>query len=202
MGIRRGPLCWSCSVMTPHSGNARRLLLLRLSARWRTRHPRLCVATMLLAVLALAMTACGLSGRSAQAPTSSGLSVHALRTSVFPDNHLPPLERTITDPTKAQALYTALYALQPFPKGRYYCPIDIGLAYQLTFSRGQTVVATVTVRPDGCEAVPLPHGDIRRAVGQDQFWATFAATLGIPQSEVYPSRTTSGPIAPTPSTGH
>lgn len=156
-----------------------------------------------IALMALVLTAtgCGAPTPSVPAGSASPSALHVLRTSAFPQNHIPPFERTITDPTKTQALYTALYALPPFPKGTYSCPMDIGLAYQLTFMRGQTVVASATVKPDGCEAVTLPHGDIRWAATQDQFWATFAATLGIPQSEVYPSRTTSGPIAPTPSAG-
>lgn len=153
-----------------------------------------------LVAIALMVVGCSIPVQPAQV-SAAGLSVHVLRTSAFPQNHIPPFERTITDPTKAQALYTALYALPPFPKGTYYCPMDIGLAYQLTFTRGRTVVSSATVKPDGCEAVTLPHRDIRWAVNQDQFWATFAATLGIPQSEVYPSRTTSGPVAPTPSAG-
>jgi hypothetical protein len=157
-------------------------------------------ASVALVAFALMVAGCRVPGQPAPV-NASGLTLRVLRTSAFPQNHIPPFERTVTDPTKVQALYTALYALPPFPKGTYSCPMDIGLAYQLTFMRGQTVVSSATVKPDGCEGVTLPHGDIRWAVNQDHFWTTFAATLGIPRSDVYPSRTTSGPIAPTPSAG-
>ncbi len=168
--------------------------------RWRALRGRFSVACALVA-LALTATGCRASTPSTHASSASPSALHVLRTSAFPQNHIPPFERAITDPTKAQALYTALYALPPFPKGTYNCPDDIGLAYQLTFMRGQAVVSSAIVNPDGCERVTLPHGDIRWAMSQNQFWATFAATLGIPPSEVYPSSTTSGPIAPTPSAG-
>lgn len=181
--------------------------------RWHALRQRCSVACALV-VLALTITGCSVSSASSVSrgpsgsttsphttTTASTSTLHVLRTSPFPQNYTPSFERTITDPTQIQALYTALYALPPYPKGTYYCPNDSGLDYQLTFSHGWAPVTLATVRPGGCEAVTLPHGDVRWALGQTHFWATFAETLGLPQSEVAPASTTSGPIAPTPSVG-
>lgn len=160
-------------------------------------------AALLVALLALALAGCG--RWTPALPGSSGggavTSVHVLRTSAFPPNHIPPLERTVTDAVKARQLYAALRALPPFPKETMSCPMDIGVSYDLTFYQGQTQVSWATVQPTGCEAVTLPNGDVRWAVNQDQFWATLAEALGVSKSDLFQAPRSSGPSAPTPLPG-
>ncbi len=150
--------------------------------------------------LALTMVGCRNPGQPAQvsASGSGSLSVHVLRTSAFPQNHIPPLDKAVTDPAKAQALAAALNALPPFPRGIFSCPADWGIAYHLTFSRGHTVISSASVKPDGCEAVTLSKGDVRWAAGQDQFWTAFANALGVPRSDLFQGPQPSGPSAPQP----
>lgn len=124
------------------------------------------------------------------------MSAHVLRTSASPQNHIPPLDQTVTDPAKAAALYAALQTLPPFPSGPILCPHETGVAYHLTFSRGQTLMAWAIVDAGGCEGVDLPNGGARLAMGQDHFWTVFANALGVPESDLFPTPAPSGRSAP------
>ncbi len=45
------------------------------------------------------------------------------------------------------------------PAGTYSCPIDFGSVYHVMFyDNSSQLVATATVKPDGCETVILPDG--------------------------------------------
>jgi hypothetical protein len=126
--------------------------------QWGARRMRRSV-TVALVVLALTVAGCSVPGQPAQVTASAGLSVHVLRTSAFPQNHIPPFERTVTDPAQAEALYAAVQALPPFPKTVMYCPDDIGEAYHLTFTRGQTTVSSAVV---SCRQLSLSQMAVSR----------------------------------------
>jgi hypothetical protein len=158
------------------------------------------------ALLALTLAGCNLA---AAAPSSArdlktagggdATSVRVLRTSDFPQNHIRPLDQTVTDPLKTQNLYAALQALPPPPSGIFSCPADFGEAYHLTFYHGQQEVFWADVKPDGCRGVVLQNGDRRSAAGQDHFWTVFANALGVSESGLWQMPSASGPSAPQPS---
>lgn len=153
-------------------------------------------------LLALTFAGCALTApNSARTLKIAGggdaTSVHVLRTSAFPQNHIPPFDQTITDPLKTQQLYDALQAL-PRPKsGVFFCPMDIGESYHLTFYHSQQEVFWADVKPDGCEGVTFQNGDLRSAAGQDHFWAVFADALSVTVPDLRQAPRDSGPSAPT-----
>jgi hypothetical protein len=157
---------------------------------------------MLSGVLALALVGCGetatAKGTASQLTQSNLFYARAILTSAFPQNHIPPFDKMSTDPAKAMAFYKALLALPVMPRGTYYCPIDFGSVYHLTFySASGRIVAHATVKPDGCETATLPNGVQHWAEGSPNFWASFAAAMNVPQSALSPQTHASGPSAPT-----
>jgi len=125
-------------------------------------------------------------------------SVRAVLTSDFPSNHFPPFDRTSTSATKAQQLYNALLALPVMPAGTYNCPADFGNVYHLMFyDDSARLVATATVKPDGCETATLPDGSKRWAATDHSFWPTFAAAMNVSTSVLSPGPNPDGPSAPT-----
>lgn len=154
--------------------------------------PRLATAALVGFVV---LVGCTQSSRTVTSQTATSL--HVVRTSAFPSNHIPPFERTATDAAKVQRLYNALLALPAFPSGIIHCPADFGVVYHLTFFNQSVIVVQATVKPDGCRGVTLSNGQ-PRWVRDDQFWAVFADTLGVPESVVYPVvPQPTGPSAPT-----
>jgi hypothetical protein len=106
---------------------------------------------------------------------------------VFPQNHIPPFERTVQDATKVQRLYNTLLALPTAPRpGSIYCPIDLGIYYALTFGRRGITVLYAAVEEGGCRYVSLSTGGLRRAYS-DTFWKVLADTVSVPESELFPS---------------
>lgn len=186
--------------------------------RWRLQRAQLCAAIMaaglILTVVGCGVsfsnqtTRAGGGGRSALAlhisafpqhtvtndinqamqARDGGIAAQVLYMSAFFQTDIPALDHTIADPAQAAALYAALRALPPYPKGTYYCPNGSGNTYDLTFSRGQMQTSWAIVHPGGCEAVDLPNGDVRWAMGQDHFWAVFASALGAPESDLLQGR--------------
>lgn len=153
--------------------------------------PRLAIAALVgLVVLA----GCAQSSRTVTSRTVTSL--HVVRTSAFPSNHIPPFERTATDAAKVQRLYDALLALPTPPTGTIHCPADFGVAYHLTFFRMGATVLQATVEGSGCRFVALSNGE-RRWAYSDTFWAVFADTLDVPESELFPTPQPTGPSAPT-----
>jgi hypothetical protein len=53
--------------------------------------------------------------------------------SSIPSNPPPAVHVTVSNATKAQALYAATLALPAFPPGQYNCPEDLGIQYTLAF---------------------------------------------------------------------
>jgi hypothetical protein len=179
----------------------------RDSSNQSQRHRRMrSIVIAVVALLALTFSGCNFAVPNSARPlkTAGGgdaTSVHVLRTSAFPQNHIPPLDQMVTDSLKTQNLYAALQALPPTPSGTFSCPADFGEAYHLTFYRGQQEVFWADVKPDGCRGVTLQNGDHRWAAGQDHFWTVFADALGVSVSDLSQMPRASGPSAPQPSLG-
>lgn len=147
-------------------------------------------------VLVLLLTGCGLVrvGVSARARVTA---VRVVRTSEFAANHIPPLERTISNPLTVRALFLALLALPPYPMDMRPCPVDYGVTYEISLLNGSRMVLRADAEAGGCEDVPLNFRDDRRADGA--FWAVLAQALGMPVGQVYPVvPRPSGPSAPPP----
>jgi hypothetical protein len=130
-------------------------------------------------------------------------SVHAILTSAFPSNHVPPFDRISVSAAAAQRLYHALLSLPAAPAniGSYYCPADWGTRYYVFFydySDSSRLVALATINPGGCNLVTLPDGSQRWTAVSPDFWNTFAAALNVSLATVenrQPQAT--GPTAPT-----
>lgn len=124
-------------------------------------------------------------------------SVRAILTSAFPENHIPPFDKTSISAARVQQLYNALLALPVQPQGTYYCPIDFGTLYHLRFfdTTGR-LVATAIVEPGGCQDVTLPDGSHRWTATTPGFWTIFAAAFNMPESAIRPYPQQSGPSAP------
>ena len=188
-----------------------------------TPHQRFNARLVLFCALALSLGACGLPTSAQRAAphstatpqatqqarkqpatylrpgTWSVASVRAILTSEFPQNHIPPFDKTSTSAAKAQALYRALLALPVMPAGSYSCPIDWGNTYHLRFFDASSQrVATALVHPDGCGAAILPDGSQRWTATDQGFWVTFAAAMNVSIATVRnPTPHPSGSSAPT-----
>jgi len=127
------------------------------------------------------LAACGTMNAS-QGSTSEPTALHVVRTS---SNryamHLASFERTVTDATAVQQLYTAAYAL-PVAKGIYHCPKDLGLVYHLTFLHGSTSIQQMDVQATYCQFLEIGNKDGR--VTDASFLALFTKTVGI--TSLYP----------------
>jgi hypothetical protein len=127
------------------------------------------------------------------------VALRAVRSSAFPANKVAAFDATSADRGKVDGLYAALLALPPYPSGTMYCPVDLGVAYHLSFVQLDGVRTGAVVTPGGCEAVVIDEGPKRTALGVLGFWDMFAATLGVPTSalvDVAVPGPSSGPYAP------
>lgn len=126
-----------------------------------------------------------------------------LRTSPWPQDHIPAFAATVTDPTKIDQLYLAIVALPAGP-GNMFCPAGSGAFDQLVF-HSTTFRFQVDIDTGGCEGVyfaGLRNPPERWTGFSTSFWQLFAQTLGVPESTVkfWPSQPHyTGPYAPTPS---
>lgn len=132
--------------------------------------------------------------------SDSYTSLHVLRTSAFPANHIPPFERTVNNPAKVQRLLNALAALPAYPSGIMHCPADFGVVYHLAFQGQAFLYGQASIQAGGCQGMSF-NGTSRWThwvAISPRFWSLFADTLGVPESAVYlvvPQPT--GPSAPT-----
>jgi hypothetical protein len=87
------------------------------------------------------------------------------------------LNRTVSNATAVQQLYTAAQAL---PRPSQYplpCPNDLGLVYHLTFLAGTSPLQQIDVQPLGCHWVYLKQTDVRRA--DQNFFTLLAKTIDL-----------------------
>lgn len=113
------------------------------------------------------------------------------------DSHVAPFQMSTQDITKVQQLYDATVAQPPYSYRGAWCPADMGIGYELTFTSGDTVVRQVLLT-GGCptEKLSNPQGcrDWTPALT-----AQVAATVGVPVTTLEPAyglRNTAGPNGP------
>lgn len=137
-------------------------------------------------LLCLFLTACGGSTASPSSATSSPGSqqpaadstgatsppsgapgvLHVTRTDPSATNNIGPLDKTITDASTVQSLYTMARKLPPYPTGTSIsqsCLNDLGVIYHLTFLQGTTEVQRMNLDPGNCKILYLSQTDLRQA---------------------------------------
>lgn len=103
-----------------------------------------------------------------------------VRFSAFPGNRVAPFQKTAQDVASVRRLYAAILAEPPYPWRDTWCPNDIGLVYELTFTARGSLVKQVLLT-GGCPTVRLsfPKECLRWTPAlTDQI----AATLDVPTS--------------------
>ena len=68
-------------------------------------------------------------------PSVDSFSIH--RFSAEADKEFEPLDRTVTNTGVASRLYEDVRALRPQPEGTYFCGLDFGIRYELSFFAGR-----------------------------------------------------------------
>jgi hypothetical protein len=117
----------------------------------------------------------------ADIPRLTSLTVRRLN--AFPENHEIfsfPGQVTIGDPVKVRAVAKALCALPRPPQGvmRYFCAIDLGISYRLTFAADGRHYLPVSIKPGDCEPVS-GLASPRWAERSPGFWRVLGNAMGI-----------------------
>jgi hypothetical protein len=119
------------------------------------------------ATLAIAVMLTGCS------PSVDSFSIR--RFSSVPYQTFPSLDRTVTDGGAASRLYEDIRALRPQPDGTYFCGIDFGIRYELSFfAAGNRILHGVM--HESCHLLDLGAGDVRAF--DDRFEADLLGALG------------------------
>lgn len=130
----------------------------------------------------LVLGACGAAPVPDEA-TVTGL--HFTTSSAFPGNPPPTnIDVTLTDPTRARAIYSATLGLPDFPPGLVNCPADLGYGHTITFTNGQAVVGTATLSAGGCRDATI-SGSPQVRQTDNAYWALVARNLGIEDSVLF-----------------
>jgi hypothetical protein len=107
------------------------------------------------------------------APTADSFSIHRFSTSA--DNEFPPLDRTVADAGVASRVYEDIRALRPQPEGTYFCGLDFGIRYELSFFAGRDRILHAIMQ-GSCHLLDLGGGDVRAF--DDRFEADLLGALG------------------------
>lgn len=151
------------------------------------------------ALLVLAVLLAGCTASAAGEPSvSKVVSLRVVRTSKYPNNHIPPFTATISDVAQVQKLYGAMLNLPYYPDFDVACPAEIGIFYDLTFTLSNKATFDALYESDSCPSVTLGTGDDIRAAWNTDFAQVFAQTVNLPVSQVTPKPQSTGPTAPTP----
>jgi hypothetical protein len=110
---------------------------------------------------------------SACSPSIDSFSIH--RFSASTENEFAALDRTVTDAAVASRLYEDIRALRPEPEGTYFCGVDLGIRYELSFVAGRERVMHA-VMEGSCHRIDLGAGDVRAF--DDHFEADLLGALG------------------------
>lgn len=132
-------------------------------------------------LLCLFLTACGgaapststsASVQSTTAPTSVTASsvgrptvLHVTRTDPSATNNIGPLDKTVTDVSTVQRLYTMALALPPYPTSASIsqsCLNDLGVIYHLDFLQGTTDLEHMNLDPGQCKILYVSQTDLRQ----------------------------------------
>lgn len=87
----------------------------------------------------------------------------------------PPFRAVVTDSLRVRVLFQATCRLMP-EVGTYFCPLDRGIAYHLTFERRMVPILRVTVDASGCTW--LFRGN--RLGGSQGYWVWFGSPVSPP----------------------
>jgi hypothetical protein len=130
------------------------------------------------------LTACGGGESALELAADSATQVEFSTSTTIAANPAPPVQVTVTDAAKAQALFRAAIALPTVDtSGVYNCPVDWGVRYTLTFTSGATLTEA-QFGPNGCGWLSFTGAPPRQL--SNDFWALLAATLGIQEATIFP----------------
>lgn len=105
--------------------------------------------------------------------------------SSIPDNVPPSHNVLLDDPKGAQDIYDHTLGLSRFPAGPSGCPASFGVTYDLQFfAADDSLVADVTVDPNGCNEVQIYEGPTLQA--NAGYFAVLAKDLGLDEKDIYP----------------
>ncbi len=107
-------------------------------------------------------------------PSIDSFSIH--RFSASTENEFAPLDRTVSDAAIASRLYQDIRALRPQPEGTYFCGLDFGIRYELSFFAGRERVMHA-VMEGSCHLIDLGAGDVRAF--DDHFETDLLGALGL-----------------------
>jgi hypothetical protein len=119
------------------------------------------------ATLAVAVVLTGCS------PSVDSFSIH--RFSASTEREFPPLDRTVSDAPVASRIYQDIRALRPQPEGNYFCNLDLGIRYELSFFAGGARILHAVMH-GSCHLIDLGAGDVRAF--DDQFESHLLGALG------------------------
>jgi hypothetical protein len=143
-------------------------------------------ALLFFMLIPLLVAGCSTGYATSVAPQPTTLQV--TRVSTLPDNHFPPLSRTITNTDDVKRLYEAALAL---PKGSttgaHSCPADIGLIYHLNFLQNGKLLREMDLGPTGCPYILVSKTDMRPLTRS--FESLFMQILGISFHQLIPEPT-------------
>lgn len=105
-------------------------------------------------------------------PSVDSFSIHRFSAS---ENEFPALDRTVADPAVASRIYEDIRTLRPQPDGNYFCGLDFGIRYELSFFAGRERVLH-GVMHGSCHLIDLGAGDVRAF--DDHFEADLQSALG------------------------
>lgn len=105
---------------------------------------------------------------TASMPLSSGnpTILHVTRTDPSATNNIGPLDKTVTDASTVQNLYTMALKLPAYPTGTSIsqsCLNDLGVIYHLDFRQDGSDVQLMNLDPGNCKILYLSQTDLRQA---------------------------------------
>jgi hypothetical protein len=159
---------------------------MRILANWRWIAPLFVVLVVgIAASLLLFRPATGAPKLSGESGTTAAGSTSAtlVRTRSNLNISSPqPLSRTTTDVTQVQHLYAVVRGLKPVPSNAiYYCPIDFGVQYQLTFRTASGILLTATIDPAGCRFLSIGNQGYYTT---DAFWSALENTFNVTDKDL------------------
>ncbi|MEO8798268.1 MAG: hypothetical protein ABI551_10310 [Polyangiaceae bacterium] len=100
--------------------------------------------------------------------------------------NVPPSHNVLLDePKGAQDIYDHTLGLSRFPDGTFSCPAGFGVTYDLQFfAADDSLVADVTVDPNGCNEVQFYDGPTLQA--NAAYFSVLAKDLGLDEKDIYP----------------
>jgi hypothetical protein len=125
----------------------------------------------------------GAAGAALCADIPHPTSLTVRRLNEFPENNERfafPARVKVGDPVKVRAVAKALCALPRPPRdvARYFCAIDLGISYRLTFAAEHRRYSPVSVKPGDCEEVSGLTSP-RWAERSPGFWRVLGCAMGI-----------------------